>query len=81
MQFTNIEHIVKEFKKYYPVEGMIETSTIGIEDPQAPEHEHEMDCLWIGLHRQNKIKIPKMFRGFKIFTDMISKSRTTIEVQ
>lgn len=69
---TDIEHITKEFKRYYPIEGMIEVSTIGEEDPQSPEHEHEMVCLLIGLHRKNKIKIPKMFRGFKIFSELVN---------
>jgi len=68
----DIDYIVEEFKRYYPVDGMITISSVGEEDPKAPEHEHEMDCLWIGLHRKNKIKTPRMFRGFRIFTDIVS---------
>jgi hypothetical protein len=69
----DIDHIVREFRKYYPVDGIISTSTVGEEDPKAPDHEQEMHCLWIGLHRNNKVKIPKRFRGFKIFSKLISK--------
>ena len=69
----DIDYIVEEFKRNYPVEGIVDTSTVGDEDPKAPEHEQEMDCLWIGLHRKNKVKIPRMFRGFRIYTELVSR--------
>jgi hypothetical protein len=69
----DIDLLIEEFRKYYPVDGMVVISTVGEEDPRAPEHEYEMDCLWVGLHRRNKIKLPKRFRGFKIFTEVIGR--------
>ena len=69
----DIYELVEEFQEHYPVEGIVGISKVGALDPKAPKHEHDMDCIMLYLHRKNKIKIPNMFRGFKIFSRIVGK--------
>lgn len=69
----DIDELVEEFQEHYPVEGIVGISKVGLHDPKAPEHEHDMECIILYLHRKNKIKHPTMYRGFKIFAKIVGK--------